>query len=694
MKRYLLVIGLLIISASAQGAPTISTPTVRPCDTSALISFNTSTASHSFVEYGTTTSYGSTTIDDTVRYYKENGVPVTGLTAGTLYHYRVVATDLSGTTTGTDQTFTTAANGTACKAQPIDVDVRMPDLTGAVEKTVKTSGGDYTPAQFQTALNDAAAATGVRIITVDAGVTLTASTAPSGFYTIGVKADNNWVIVRPSAFASLPAGKRVNSTDVASMFTIVNTTVDAPLQTVAGAHHWRFIGAEITLTSFQADAPGGVSQSGLVRWGTGAETLSSQLPHHLILDRCYVHGLTRKNDRRGVYVNAEDWGIIDSSLIMFQDAGQDAQAILVAMSKRGKILNNEVQATGECIMWGGVPLTIPSYAISDLTIARNYSDWRDDWRKNIPAYGGIDYVLKNLFELKTSKRLLMFGNVFANWWVEDQNYAVNFKLDKQSSVTDETMEDVTFYRNYLYHAGVGYAIQAAKDSTLQTAPYGKRFAFIQNLTELDGVTYNDTNTNANAVATAFGVFPTDFPDPQYIDYLEVDHNTFVNANPTPIGTTDGNLMVLGAPSATHKGVGLIFQNNVVGHRQFGVKADGTAIGTPALNAGFTGYTWTKQLMVGGTPGDYPECSACVASWAAVLFVNFNGGVAGDYRLTVSSPGHGTATDGSDIGVNVDAVQRATQYTITGDWLTDTPPAGNGGTVTRGSTVIRGSVRVN
>ena len=62
-------------------------------------------------EYGTTTSYGSTV---NVTLSPDNGVvpqnvsaPISGLQAGTVYHYRLVATNSGGTVTGADRTFTT-----------------------------------------------------------------------------------------------------------------------------------------------------------------------------------------------------------------------------------------------------------------------------------------------------------------------------------------------------------------------------------------------------------------------------------------------------------------------------------------------------------------------------------------------------------------------------------------------------------
>jgi predicted outer membrane repeat protein len=60
-------------------------------------------------EYGTTTSYGSTTPSQskTGNTYESVSANVSGLTASTTYHFRIVATNSGGTTYGSDKTFTT-----------------------------------------------------------------------------------------------------------------------------------------------------------------------------------------------------------------------------------------------------------------------------------------------------------------------------------------------------------------------------------------------------------------------------------------------------------------------------------------------------------------------------------------------------------------------------------------------------------
>ena len=75
---------------------------------SAAISWTTNEAATSQVQYGTSTSYGSTTTLDS-NLVTSHAQTLSGLTAGTLYHYRVVSTNANGTTYSPDYTFTTLA---------------------------------------------------------------------------------------------------------------------------------------------------------------------------------------------------------------------------------------------------------------------------------------------------------------------------------------------------------------------------------------------------------------------------------------------------------------------------------------------------------------------------------------------------------------------------------------------------------
>ncbi len=68
-------------------------------------------------QYGTTTSYGTATAGVTLTSLTAFGTVVSGLSCGTIYHYRAVANNSAGTVYGMDKAFTTSA----CPILPLGV---------------------------------------------------------------------------------------------------------------------------------------------------------------------------------------------------------------------------------------------------------------------------------------------------------------------------------------------------------------------------------------------------------------------------------------------------------------------------------------------------------------------------------------------------------------------------------------------
>jgi hypothetical protein len=66
-----------------------------------------------YFEYGTTTAYGLATANRTTDADASVSETVGGLSADTTYHYRLVATNSSGTSYGPDRSFQTASNDPA-----------------------------------------------------------------------------------------------------------------------------------------------------------------------------------------------------------------------------------------------------------------------------------------------------------------------------------------------------------------------------------------------------------------------------------------------------------------------------------------------------------------------------------------------------------------------------------------------------
>ncbi|HEV7860129.1 MAG TPA: hypothetical protein VGO91_16050, partial [Pyrinomonadaceae bacterium] len=105
--------------------------------------------------------------------------------------------------------------------------------------------------------------------------------------------DSDWITIRTSTpdASFTPAGTRVAPSNAPLMAKIVSPGNNSPaLRTDMGAHHYRLLGIEFTLINAAA-----VSRELLVLGNSQDEiqninTLSS-IPHHIIVDRCYIHSL-------------------------------------------------------------------------------------------------------------------------------------------------------------------------------------------------------------------------------------------------------------------------------------------------------------------------------------------------------------------------------------------------------------------
>jgi hypothetical protein len=98
---------------SATGPPVVITNSATNVASSS-VTLNGSVDPHGltttvYFQYGTTTSYGHSTATQskTGNTYQNVAANISGLTASTTYHFRIVATNSAGTVYGSDKTFTT-----------------------------------------------------------------------------------------------------------------------------------------------------------------------------------------------------------------------------------------------------------------------------------------------------------------------------------------------------------------------------------------------------------------------------------------------------------------------------------------------------------------------------------------------------------------------------------------------------------
>ena len=304
-----------------------------------------------------------------------------------------------------------------------------------------------------------------------------------------------------------------------------------------------------------------------MRLGEGTETSESQLPHHIVLDRCYIHGDASLGGRRGVTANGAHIAVIESYVSNFRLGNYDTQAF-ASWNGPGPFLlrNSYLEASGENVMFGGSDAAIANLVPSDITIVGNDLVKPLDWR------GRSDAIVKNLFELKNARRVLVDNNRFTNNWADGQTgTAINLKSVNQEGTNPWAVaEHITITNNVISHAGGGIVIST--DSGTQTT--GRIL--------IRGNVFQDINSAAWGGAG------------QFLTLLGPIANITVDGNRVE---QDGNIIIAdGTPMS-----GFVFVNNIVRHNANGVKGSGRAIGTGTLDYYFPQYVFTGNQIVGGGP---------------------------------------------------------------------------------------------
>ena len=217
---------------------------------------------------------------------------------------------------------------------------------------------------------------------------------------------------------------------------IVTPNTQPALTAKAGAHHYRLVGLEIM--------------------GSGPYIYNLvYLDHsdHITIDRCYIHGSPEQTVRRGVAINSAASAVIDSYINEMHEVGADSQAIC-AWDTPGpvKIVNNYLTAAGENVMFGG-SMSSPDIVPSDIEIRGNYLFKPLEWM-------GTKWSIKNLFELKNARRVLIEGNVLENSWAAAQSgRAVIFTVRTSSGGLWAVVNDITMIDNYVLNVEGGFTVQ-------------------------------------------------------------------------------------------------------------------------------------------------------------------------------------------------------------------------------------------
>jgi regulation of enolase protein 1 (concanavalin A-like superfamily) len=533
-------------------------------------------------------------------------------------------------------------------------------------------------------------------------VTIEAGRIPFvGTYTLPVQCRTGWIVIRTSNIGGLPIpGVRVNPTaHAAAMPQIlagannqpaIQTATAQPPNYCVSQYYW-LVGLEVGY------APGVTSDGDLVSLGnpSSPEDTPAHLPQFIVIDRSYLHGTDRLNNKRGVDANARSVAVINSHLSNFKHASLQAQAF-ASWNGPGpfKVVNNYLEGAAENVLIGGSDSSIANMVASDLVFTQNTMKKPLSWKLNDPTYQPPEppltgpWLVANLFELKNAQRVWIDGNDFEYSWHGIQQYAITLTPANQYGRNPwSTVRDITFTNNYVRHAAGGVSLLgqgADAESQITTR------VTIQN-NVFDDISTAWTDGQPTTPASGWPVLVTNAAPAAgqawmhggAPDYSTFDHNTMISLSGNPPDANRGadEFISVGNEYPRNPADQIVpnftFTNNFVPHGLWGVAGQndspdgtgpsggtfahyfgstvafanngvqGTQDGTP------TGPSWSTNYPP-GLPGQVVN-NLFPRTWADVQFVNFRGGIDGDYHLAPTSPYLTSGTGGTPIGANVDTV---------------------------------------
>ena len=216
---------------------------------------------------------------------------------------------------------------------------------------------------------------------------------------------------------------------------------------------------------------------------------------------------------------------------------------------------------------------------ADVVFRRNHLAKPASWRSE-------RWQVKNLFELKNARRVLVEGNLMEYVWQEAQvGYAILLTPRNQDGKAPwVTVEDVTIRRNLVRYAGGGDAdhrggLQLPSGST-------RRVKVVDNLFYgVDARTWGGTGA-----FLLIGEGPSD---------ITIEHNTV---------SQSGNIIMAygGTKNDPITVAGFVFRDNLIRHNQYGVHGSDRAVGQDTLDAFFPGAVFESNAIAGGDPETLPE----------------------------------------------------------------------------------------
>jgi hypothetical protein len=468
------------------------------------------------------------------------------------------------------------------------------------------------PGDLQTAISAAINADGTHkgnTLVCPAGVTYNAVTLPP---TTG----SGWTCIR-SGSGSLPAaGTRVAPSNAGAMFKIQSSGAinDARIMFVPNTTSgWRFIGMEGTNPN-----------------DTFTYALIEIFGHRMSFERCYLHARPAQQMRRAIFARlAQDVQFWDSWISECREVGSDSQTIFTRTCRRVHIENCELQAASENILIDDQGSGLPS---QDVTVKRNHLFKPLTWRQyrpdksTSPTWDGMNWNIKNLFEVKWCQRLLFEGNICENNWQASQDGSA-LLLNGNNIQADPTIvcEDIMFRHNTVINSTAFMSL-----STFLPPHPPRRIAVLNNL--------------------AIGIVARGFMLLHRLEDVWIEHNTIVPVDlvglPIDFSPRCAFYLGLDSPGSFPR---LTLKHNVVGASEYSLIPYNTDV---TLDQWLPDRAVVRNAIFGKT-GQPAMTGVTYYPSAAAAGIKTTTGT-----LTAGSPLSKAAADGTDIGANFGQLKAA------------------------------------
>jgi hypothetical protein len=451
-----------------------------------------------------------------------------------------------------------------------------------------------------------------------------------------------WITVRTDVpDASLPPeGRRMTPAQAAQLAKIATRNNVAALKTTNPTCGWRLMGLEITAQASFTELNYGIVWLGDGGWRDGDETQTApdKVPADIVLDRVYLHGQATTNSTRCLALNSARSAVVSSWISDCHAKGFDSQAI-AGWNGPGpyRIENNFLQGAGENVMFGGADPGIANLIPSDIIFRRNHVQKDPTWKGK--------WTVKNLFELKNARRVLIEANVFENNWSDAQSGMAIVIKSQSGNESGRLMwqgtTDVTFRYNHVRNSPRAFNLQAVGEGGSD-----RRVARVRaehNLFEHIG-TFNGTGQDGWMV-----LLTHDLRD------IKIAHNTFVH-NVKDFGTA---FMLAYADGGTARNL-TITDNILTSPAGYGIFYSERKVGIESLNA-MAGNSWTfKRNVIAGIEPQFAAWHP-PGNWypPTVAAIGFIDPPTGEYRLSAKSDYKGRGERGKDPGADLARVRKET-----------------------------------